>query len=161
MVTTAALWQQPKHCPSTYQGSKVHKANLQFLGNIYAHLKFTVYAVPLVWGLLRLAPIIAKGSRSRFINKALKGAWQCTYKKTQNDRESFLNLYKNWILQSAICVTSWSTGKKHALNKQYVLLSQLHLLTCGYGTGCYTVWGLHDCNECVLVKECSEIMTVI
>ena len=43
------------------------REDVQFSGNIYAHLKFTVYgrkhthtscnAVPLVWGLLRLAPI--------------------------------------------------------------------------------------------------------
>ena len=47
----------------------VHK-DVQFSGNIYAHLKFIVYGceqtdihvsyngVPLVWGLLRLAPIM-------------------------------------------------------------------------------------------------------
>ena len=37
--------------------------------------------------------------------------------KTQIYRKSFLNLYKNWILQSAICVTSWSTESIGVLSK--------------------------------------------
>ena len=51
---------------------------------------------------------------SRFIDKTLQGAQQCTHKK--GSEWYVLNLYKNGYY-SVICVTSWSTESTGVLSK--------------------------------------------